>query len=179
LAAQYQELVDSKAPGAERVVDKMPENYLNLGLIHAALPKARIIHLQRHPLDTCLSIYFQDFEATYSYANDLADLAHCYGEYLRVMAHWRTVLPVGTMLEVPYEALVAAPEEWSRKIVAFLGIEWDQACLDFHRTKRTVITASKWQVRQKMSSRSVQRWRNYEPHLGPLRSLTAASVTTP
>ncbi len=149
----------------------MPANFLSLGLIHAALPNARIIHLQRDPLDTCLSVYFQDFETSYRYANDLEDLVHYYQEYSRLMVHWRQVLPADSMLEVPYEALVSDPESWSRKMLEFLGVRWDPRCLEFHRTQRTVITASKWQVRQRISTRSVGRWRHYEAHLGPLLQL--------
>ena len=171
LAAQYLQVIDSKAPGTAHIVDKMPANFLSLGLIHAALPNARIIHMQRDPLDTCLSVYFQDFEASYNYANDLEDLAHYYEEYLRLMQHWREVLPAQVLLEVPYEELVSDTQSWSRRMLEFLGVSWDPQCLEFHRTRRTVITASKWQVRQKISRRSVERWRNYEPHLGPLRRL--------
>ena len=155
----------------ERVVDKMPVNFLWLGLIHAALPNARIVHLQRNPLDTCLSIYFQHFESAYSYANDLEDLAHAYSEYLRVMAHWRAILPAGAMLEVPYEALVADQQTWTRRMLEFIGLPWDARCIDFHQTSRTVITTSRWQVRQKISAASVGRWRHYEKFLGPLLRL--------
>ncbi len=88
----------------------MPANFLYAGLIHAAFPRARIIHMQRHPLDTCLSIYFQNFHNIGPYANDLGDLAHYYGQYLRIMTHWRSVLPASALLEVPYEALIEEPE---------------------------------------------------------------------
>jgi tetratricopeptide (TPR) repeat protein len=171
LAAGYLQLLDQLSPDALRVVDKMPTNFLLLGLIHAALPRARIIHMRRNPIDTCLSIYFQHFEAANTYANDLGDLAHYAGEYRRLMLHWRTVLPADAMLEVPYEALVADPETWSRRMLEFVDLPWDPRCLDFHRTERTVITASKWQVRQKINSASVGRWRHYEPFIGPLKAL--------
>jgi hypothetical protein len=98
-------------------------------------------------------------------------LAHYYGEYSRIMDHWRAVLPPSTLLEVPYEALVMEQEDWSRRMVDFIGLPWDANCLDFHRTRRTVITTSKWQVRQKIHSASAGRWRNYERHVGPLRRL--------
>ena len=171
LAHDYLRLLAALSPEALRVVDKMPGNFLHLGLIHAALPDARVIHMRRNPLDTCLSIYFQHFEAFHSYATDLEDLAHYAAEYLRLMRHWRSVLPAATMLEVPYEALVGDPESWSRKMVEFIGLPWDPRCIDFHRTERTVITASKWQVRQKISSSSVERWRNYAQFVGPLLRL--------
>jgi tetratricopeptide (TPR) repeat protein len=173
LADDYLRVLASAAAQApiERVVDKMPVNFLWLGLIHAALPNARIIHLQRNPLDTCLSIYFQHFESAYSYANDLEDLAHAYSEYLRVMDHWRASLPAGTMLEVPYEALVADQHGWTRRMLEFIGLPWDARCIEFHQTSRTVITTSRWQVRQKISATSVGRWRHYERFLGPLLGL--------
>jgi tetratricopeptide (TPR) repeat protein len=171
LAAEYHRLLRSQSNGAAWVVDKMPTNFAFLGLIHAALPHARIIHMQRNPLDTCLSIYFQHFEMAVSYANDLEDLAHYYREYLRIMNHWRMTLPKSAMLEVPYESLVADQEGWSRRMLEFAGIPWDARCLEFHRTDRAVITASKWQVRQRISGSSVDRWRNYRNFLGPLLPL--------
>jgi tetratricopeptide (TPR) repeat protein len=157
--------------GARRVVDKMPTNFMNVGLIHAALPAARIIHMRRNPADTCLSIYFQNFSISHAYANDLEDLAHYYREYLRVMAHWRETLPEGTMLDVDYEELVGSPQELSRKMLEFLDLPWDARCLEFHETRRTVTTPSKWQVRQRINSASSGRWRHYESHIGALREL--------
>jgi hypothetical protein len=157
------------------VVDKFPGNFFLLGLIHAALPRARIIHMQRDPRDTCLSIYFQQFEAANTYANDLQDLAHYCGEYRRLMRHWSAILPGDVLLHVPYERLVMDTETWSRRMVDFVGLEWDARCLDFHRTERSVVTASRWQVRQAMSTSSVGRWRNYEPYLGPLAALNPDS----
>jgi hypothetical protein len=128
--------------------------------------------MRRNPIDTCLSIYFQHFEAAVSYANDLEDLAHYYTEYLRLMKHWRLVLPKEAVLDVSYEGLVNDQEAWSRKMLEFIGLPWDPRCLDFHETRGTVITASKWQVRQKITGASVLRWRNYEKFLGPLLRLT-------
>jgi tetratricopeptide (TPR) repeat protein len=177
LAADYQELLAGLAPDALRVVDKMPANFMSLGLIHAALPNARVIHLRRNPLDTCLSIYFQHFKTSHAYANDLEDLAIYYLEYLRLMQHWDTTLPAGTVLDVPYEGLVDEQEEWTRKMLAFVGLPWDARCLDFHRTHRSVVTASKWQVRQKISKASVGRWRNYEGFLGALGRLAESFAT--
>jgi tetratricopeptide (TPR) repeat protein len=172
LAGDYLRLLEDLSGNAPRVVDKMPTNFAFLGLIHAALPNARIIHMRRNPIDTCLSVYFQHFEAAVSYANDLEDLAHYYTEYLRIMKHWRLVLPQGAILDVPYEGLVNDQEAWSRKLLEFIGLPWNPRCLDFHETQRTVITASKWQVRQKLTGKSVLRWRNYENFLGPLLRLT-------
>ncbi len=160
----------AQTPGASRVVDKLPVNFRNIGLIHAALPGARFIHLGRNPLDTCVSIYFQGFSAAHPYATDFGDLAHYYHEYRRLMAHWRAVLPPQTLLEVRYEDLVEDPERWSRRMFAHIGLPWDPRCLEFHRTARPVLTASNWQVRQPISKGSVGRWRRYERFIGPLRA---------
>ena len=168
LAQAYLDRVGAAAGRALRIVDKMPRNFLYVGLIRAVFPKARFIHMRRHPIDTCVSIYFQDLGA---YSNDLADLAHYYGEYLRAMRHWSAVLPDHVLLEVPYEALVADPEPWTRRLLDFLGLPWDARCLDFHRTERVVITASKWQVRQKIHTGSAGRWRRYRRHIAPLLPL--------
>jgi tetratricopeptide (TPR) repeat protein len=171
LAAGYLRLLEDLSADAVRVVDKMPGNFLHLGLIHAALPHAHIIHMRRNPIDTCLSIYFQHFESFQSYATDLEDLAHYYAEYLRLMKHWRASLPAGVMLDVHYEALVQDQAACSRNMLEFIGLPWDPQCIDFHRTSRSVITASKWQVRQKISTSSVERWRNYERFVAPLKHL--------
>jgi len=171
MAADYLHRLTALCDDALRVVDKMPANFLYAGLIHAAFPRARIIHMQRHPIDTCLSIYFQNFFGMGPYANDLDNLAHYYGEYVRITDHWRAVLPATTLLEIPYEALIEDQEGWTRRMVDFVGLPWDPKCLDFHETNRVVITASKWQVRQKINSSSAGRWRNYEKFVGPLQRL--------
>jgi tetratricopeptide (TPR) repeat protein len=171
-AEKYLSLLAGFSADASRVIDKMPANFMNLGLIHAAFPHARILHMRRNPLDTGLSIYFQIFSNTHLYANDLQDIAHYFTQYSRLMVHWRSTLPKGTILEVPYEKLVADPVPWIREIVQFVGLPWDPRCLNFHETERTVITASNWQVRQRISTSAAGRWRNYERYLGPLRSLT-------
>jgi tetratricopeptide (TPR) repeat protein len=173
MGAEYLELLRKVSADAQRVVDKMPANFWCLGLIHEALPGARIIHMQRDPLDTCLSIYFQHFKKPLPYADDLQDLAHFYRQYQRIMDHWRVTLPAQTLLEVPYEHLVAEQAAWSQKMLQFIGLPWDPRCLDFHRTNRSVMTASKWQVRQKMNRSSIERWKNYEPFIGPLLTLLA------
>lgn len=156
---------------ALRVADKMPGNFIYLGLIHTVFPNARILHIRRNPIDTCLSIYFQNFHASIDYANDLEDLAHYYREYHRLMAHWREILPSEVFLDIPYEALVEDQEGWSRKIIELIGLEWDERCLDFHKTERKVSTASNWQARQKIYKTSKERWRHYEKYVGPLQGL--------
>jgi Flp pilus assembly protein TadD len=172
-AGDYLRLLQEHSLEALRVIDKMPTNFLHLGLIHAALPEARIISMRRDPIDTCLSIYFQNLGMPHNYAHDLDDLAHYYREYQRLMRHWQAVLPADALLELPYEELVADAGTWSRAMVKFIGLPWDARCLDFHLTQRTVITASKWQVRQKISQASAQRWRNYQSFIAPLLPLAA------
>jgi tetratricopeptide (TPR) repeat protein len=176
VAGDYLERIRALSGGAVRVVDKNPANFLHAGLIQAVLPAARIIHMQRHPLDTCLSIYCQNFSNMGAYANDLDDLADYYLQYLRIAAHWRTTLPATRLLEVPYEGLIENQEAWTRRMLDFIGVPWNSQCLDFHRTDRMVITASKWQVRQTIHGRSVGRWRHYERFLGPLRKLVEGAV---
>jgi tetratricopeptide (TPR) repeat protein len=171
LTGEYLELLVRLSADALRVVDKMCSNFLHLGLIHAAFPKARIIHMRRDPIDTCLSIYFQHFQNTHFFANDLEDLAHYYAEYLRVMEHWRSILPPHVLLDVDYERLVDDQEAWSRTMLDHIGLAWDPRCIEFERTDRSVSTFSKWQVRQGMSRSSVGRWRHYEKFVAPLRGL--------
>jgi tetratricopeptide (TPR) repeat protein len=171
LGERYLQALRELSPEALRVVDKLPTNFLFLGLIHAALPGARIIHLLRHPIDTCMSIYFQHFEAANTYSNDLEDLAHYYGEYRRLMQHWRAALPAEAILEVPYEGLVTDLPAWTCRMLEFIGVPWHARCLEFNLTARPVVTASKWQVRQKLFGSSVGRWRHYQRFLTPLMPL--------
>jgi len=173
-AADYLARLPTAAAAAPRVTDKLPANFMYLGLIHAAFPKARIIHVQRHPIDTCLSIYFQNFLYVGRYANDLDSLAHHYGQYSRVTDHWRAILPSSNLLEIPYEGLIADQEAWTRRMLDFVGLPWNPACLDFHKTERVVLTTSKWQVRQKIHSSSVERWKHYAKFAGPLMHLAPA-----
>ncbi len=171
LADGYLRILENVSPTALRVVDKAPLNSDHLDIIHTLFPNARIIYMRRDPIDTCLSCYFQNFSMAHSFTLDLSDMAHYYQEHYRLMNHWRTVLPQGSILEVPYEELVADQEGWTRKILDFIGLEWDPRCLDYQATDRPVVTASFWQVRQKIFKTSVQRWRNYEKFLDPLRVL--------
>jgi tetratricopeptide (TPR) repeat protein len=164
--------------GAEtslRVTDKLPGNFLHIGLIHSVFPNARIIHCRRNPVDNCLSIYFQSFAGYHPYAYDLEDLAFYHQEYQRLMAHWREVIPQDRLFEFDYENLVADQEAVSRQLLAFVGLEWEDACLDFHKNERAVKTASVRQVREKIYSRSVERWRNYEPYILPLLKLLSVA----
>jgi tetratricopeptide (TPR) repeat protein len=173
-AAEYQALLRRIAPDARRVTDKMPGNFLWIGLIHRTFPHARIIHCQRHPVDTCLSNYFTNFSTPMPFTNDKGDLAFYYRQYERLMAHWRAVLPASCLMDVSYEELVADPEPLTRGIVAFLGLTWDDACLRPEANRGPVKTASMWQARQPTYRSSVERWRRYEPWLGELAQLLRA-----
>jgi tetratricopeptide (TPR) repeat protein len=168
---EYTRILEKFSPSASRIVDKAPVNSDFLGLIYSVFPNARVIYMQRDPIDTCLSCYFQQFLAGINFAFDLSDLVHYYREHERLMAHWRAVLPPGFILDVPYEELVADQETWSRKMIDFIGLEWDARCLEFHTNRRQVTTASVWQVRQKIYRSSVARWHNYEKFIGPLKAL--------
>jgi hypothetical protein len=154
--------------GALRVVDKLPDNVVMIGLIARLFPRARIVYCSRDPRDISLSCYFQLFsEGAQFFSYDLADCGSRCREVQRLAAHWLKLLPLH-MIEVNYEKLVADLEGESRRLIEFLGLDWDPACLDFHRTERTVATVSHWQVRQPIYSSSIRRWQNYEKHLGPL-----------
>jgi tetratricopeptide (TPR) repeat protein len=150
-----------------RIVDKNPMNHQHLGLIALLLPKARVIHCRRDPLDTCLSCYFQRFKHGHNYSNDLGNLGFYYRAYERLMEHWRTALPI-PILEVDYESVVTDQEKVTRRLTDFCELEWDEGCLQFHQARRTVETASNWQVRQPIYRSAVNRWQNYAAHLGPL-----------
>lgn len=175
LADAYLDILEKHSPDASRVVDKATFNSDYLGIIHSVFPNARMIYLQRDPIDTCLSCYFQQFSPALNFTMDLADLAHYYREHERLVRHWRSVLPASTLLVVPYAELIADQERWIRQIIEFLGLEWDARCLEFHKTDRTVLTASFWQVRQKVYQSSVGRWHHYEKFIGPLKTLADLS----
>ncbi|HWZ64805.1 MAG TPA: sulfotransferase [Steroidobacteraceae bacterium] len=155
------------------VVDKMPGNYRFLGLIALMLPQARIIHVRRDPLDTCLSCFATPFTDGHDYASDLSALARQYLRYERHMQHWRAVLPPGRILEVRYEDLINDLEGQARRMLGHIGVPWDENCLRFHRTARPVRTASMAQVRQPIYSVSIGRWKRFERDLKPLRGLLA------
>jgi tetratricopeptide (TPR) repeat protein len=171
VAEGYLRILENESSTALRVVDKAPRNSDYLGIIHSIFPNARILYMQRDPIDTCLSCYFQNFSLAHNFTLDLSNLAHYYREHQRLMNHWRTVLPQGSILDVPYEELLADQEGWTRKILDFIGLDWDARCLDFHSTERPIMTASFWQARQKIFKTSAQRWRNYEKFVAPLLGL--------
>ena len=158
------------------VIDKNPLNFWHLGFITQMFPKARIIHCTRHPLDTCLSNYFQRFPLNLNYCFDLKNVGHYYLEYARLMAHWRKV-PTMNLLEVRYEDMVANTEPTARRILDFMGLEWDERWLTPHTNPNPVETASLWQVRQPIYGHALERWRHYEKHLRPLKEMLAAAGT--
>lgn len=168
LGANYLERIITRAPAAIRITDKLPANFALAGLIHLALPNARIIHVRRDPVDTCLSCFSILFGGHQPQTYDLAELGRYYRAYTALMEHWRGVLPPGVMLEVQYEEVVADLEHQARRIVAHCGLAWDDACLEFHRTQRLVLTASVNQVRQPIYHTAIGRWRPYRDMLGPL-----------
>jgi hypothetical protein len=146
----------------------MATNFFYLGLAHLMLPEARIIQVRRDPLDTCVSCFSKLFAGEQPYAYDLAELGGYYRAYEALMEHWRRVLPEGVVLEVQYEELVADFEPQARRLLAYCGLEWDDRCLAFHETQRSVRTASATQVRQPIYGTSVGRWRPYREMLQPL-----------
>ena len=163
----YVKRLKRRAPKARRITDKMPANYLALGLIPLLLPNAKIVHVMRNPVDTCVSCFTRLFNRHQDATYDLAELGRHYAAYARLMQHWRALLP-GRVLEVQYEDIVADMEGQARRLIDFAGLEWNDACLAFHKTQRSIRTASVTQVRQPIYSSSVERWRHYEQFLGPL-----------
>jgi len=175
-ADAHLERLRSLGRGADRVIDKLPDNVFQLGLIATLFPSARVVFCDRDPRDIALSCFFQKFSAgelTFSY--DLAECGIRYWETARLMGHWHRVLPL-RMLDMSYEALVSDPEGQSRRLIEFLGLAWEPACLNFHQTQRAVLTASSWQVRQPVYTRSVGRWMHYKQHLGPLLAVLHEEV---
>jgi tetratricopeptide (TPR) repeat protein len=173
IAEQHLERLRLLAPGALRIVDKMPLNYRRLGLIATLFPCARIIHCRRDPLDTGLSCYSRDLAFLPIWASDLPAIGHVYRQYERLMAHWRRVLPI-EILEFTYETVVADLKGSTRRLIEYCGLEWEDSCLDFHRAERQVKTASIEQVRKPIYDTSIGRWKRFERHLGPLRDALTA-----
>ena len=168
---KYNKLIRRIGPDSDFVTDKMPDNFKVLGPLHMLYPDVKIVHCRRNPVDTCLSILMTPFRKPPDFSRDPEKLVFMYREYERTMNHWRETLPSSSLLDVDYEELVADTEAVTRRIVDFCGLEWNDACLRPQDNKRTVVTASVWQVRQPVYRTSLERWRNYEPWLGPLREL--------
>jgi tetratricopeptide (TPR) repeat protein len=173
VAAEYISKLRSIGPQALRVTDKAHFNFESLGLLHSMFPDARIVHCRRHPIDTCLSIFFTNFTKRQDYSWNRGDIAFFYRQYLRLMDYWRSVLPAERFIEVEYETLVRDRETETRRLISFIGLDWDDLCLAPERNGRSVKTASLWQARQPVYTTSTERWRRYEPWLGELSELTA------
>ena len=168
LAVNYLKIIREYSTDAERITDKMPHNFLHIGLIGTILPKARVVHCTRDSMDVCFSIFKKDFTGVHGYAYDLADLGRYYNLYRDLMAHWDKVLP-GFIYNLRYEDLVEDQRNQTKNLLDFCGLPWDEACLAFHETERKVSTASAGQVRQPIYRGSVKLWKRYEKQLEPLR----------
>jgi tetratricopeptide (TPR) repeat protein len=166
LADEYLRVIGEKFPQAPYVIDKLPANYQYAGLIRIMFPAATIIHIRRHPIDTCLSIFMQKFANAYTFAHDLGQIGHNYRAYRRLMRFWQDWDP--TLLTVDYEALTADMPAQVRPVIEKLGLVWEDGLESFYDTRRTVSTASRLQVRQPLYATAVDRWRRYETHLSPL-----------
>lgn len=167
---EHLQTLESLADGQPFITDKMPSNFMFLGLIERLFPNARILHCVRDPIDTCLSCYFQNFSRGQYFSYNQSDLAFYYNQYKRVMAHWKSTLSIPIM-DIPYEQMVDDQEHISRKMIEFIGLEWHPDCLDFHNSGREIRTASYDQVRKPVYSTSVKRWEKYQSHLVELRQL--------
>jgi hypothetical protein len=160
-------LLNVLAPDARRAVDKMPHNFLYLGFIHLCFPNAKIIHCTRNPLDNFISAFQNEMNSSHSYVYDQVAYGEYYLNYRRLMNHWTAVMP-HSIYQSPYESLTENPEVEIRKILNFLDLPWEEACLKFNERESTVSTMSRLQVRNPINTHSVSRWRNYERHLGPI-----------
>ncbi len=175
LGRRYLEETAPLRSGRPRFIDKMPNNFSHVGLIHAMLPQATIIDIRRHPMDSCFSTFKQYFAEGQSFSYDLDDLGRYYRCYLSLMDHWDQVLP-GKVLHVRYEDLVREPESNIRRLLAHSGLHYEAACLAFHKTKRSVRTASAEQVRQPLYTSAIGYWRHFETRLEPLRRALGDSL---
>jgi tetratricopeptide (TPR) repeat protein len=179
LGDEYLSRIAALTPGPfDRVIDKHPLNFQFVGLILLMFPNAKVIHTTRHPLDTCLSCFFQNFTKGQHYSFDLAKLAHFYNDYARLMEHWQTIFP-GRILDVSYEDVIESQESETRRLLAHCNLEFEDACLDFHKTDRVVKTASFLQVRQPLYKTSQARWRNYQEQLRDVAAIIGIELDLP
>ena len=165
-SARYLQELSLHCPTAARITDKFPHNFLEIGLIKTLFPDARIIHCQRNPLDNCISLFFHCF-TNFKASFELTELGQYYLQYQRLMSHWQKLFP-GEIFTVQYEDLVLDQETVSRRLVEYIGLEWDEKCIDFHNNERNVMSPSNMQVRQPIYESSVNRWKLYEKQLQPL-----------
>ncbi len=175
LAGGYVSLLKFLAPGAKRVVDKMPHNFAAIGLIALLFPNARIVHCMRNPADNFISAYQNLMNAHHSYSYAPEDYARYYKEYLRLMWHWQSLVP-DRILTLRYEELVAKPEEETRRLLEFIGLPWDSRCLRFHERGAMVKTFSRQQVRSAVHQGSTGRWKNYRSQLQPLLEILGDEI---
>lgn len=173
LARWYLDSLPPAALGAGRVTDKMLGNFLRLGVIAVLLPHARVVHCVRDPVDTCFSCFTQDFAHGLRFTTDMEHLVSFYRDYRRLMDHWRRVLPL-PIFEARYESLVGDPDNSIHRLLEFCGLSREEQCLQPHRARRPVATASAWQARQPIYLSSVGRWKRYEPFIGSLLEGLAA-----
>jgi hypothetical protein len=159
----------------KRVIDKHPLNFIYVGLIIMLFPGAKVIHTIRNPLDTCLSCFFQNFTNGQSYIFDLNTLAHFYNDYKRLMSHWNQIFD-GRILNVEYEGLLADQRNETDRVLEYCGLDFEEGCLRFYETERTVKTASFKQVRKPIHQESKHRWKNYIPHLQNLAEMIGESI---
>lgn len=167
MASDYLTFLKRHSPSSQRIIDKMPHNFQYVGMVALLFPNARIIHCTRDPIDNCLSCFFNSFNEEHAYNSDLRMLGLYYREYDRLMRHWHTLLP-GRIYEASYETMIADQEAETRRLIDFLGLPWDDACLRFYENDRTVTTPSRWQVRQPIYASSVRRWEKYGDKIQPL-----------
>jgi tetratricopeptide (TPR) repeat protein len=175
---KYVEMTRPATGHTKHFIDKKPLNFASLGVIAKALPDAKIIHLRRTPMDACYSIYKFRFNHAYPWSYNLAEIAQYYVGYRQLMNHWRKVLP-GRIIEVCYEDVVNDLETEAKRLIAAIGLDWEPACLDFHKNKAAAMTGSAAQVRKELYSSSVGRWRNYEKQLEPLADALVATGIDP
>ncbi|MBF8270370.1 MAG: hypothetical protein HW386_2079 [Gammaproteobacteria bacterium] len=175
LANEYLSHVHELFPDAKNITDKKPDNFLLLGLIKILFPAARIVYTRRNPSDNCLSVYFQQLGGNLNYATDLKNIAHYYNLHVRLMRHWTDCFP-DNIFTVDYDELVQSPEPVLRQLLDFLGLEWSDRCLAFNRTANLVQTASVWQVREELHTRSSGRWQNYANFVPGIQSLFDKNV---
>lgn len=168
IGQSYLKQIMPTAGSARKITDKLLTNYFFVGLIHLIFPNAKFVHTMRNPVDTCLSTFTKLFKDDMPHSYDFGELGRYYKEYEAIMDHWHKVLPEGTILDIRYEDVVADTEAKARELIAFVGLDWDPACVEFHKSSRPVKTASVAQVRKPIYTQSVERWRKYGPGLQPL-----------